>query len=44
MKKNGLLKDKEIQLIKEEDILNLIYYMIEELNLVYKPVEMLRVF
>ena len=44
LKKNGLLKIKRLSILKEVDTQNLIYYLIEGQNLVYKQVEMLKVF
>ena len=44
LKKNGLLKIKKCNILKEVDIPNLIYYMIVEQNLDYKQVAMLRVY
>ena len=38
LKKNGLLKIKKINILKEEDTLNLTSFMTEELNLDYKQV------
>ena len=35
-------KDKEMQYIKEEDMQNLTYYMIEVQNLDYKQMEILK--
>ena len=42
LKKNGLSKIKKCNILKEEDMLNLIYFMIEEQNLDCKLVVMLR--
>ena len=44
IKKNGLQKKKNCSILKEVDILNLIYSMIEEQNLDYKLEVMLKVF
>ena len=37
--KNGTVKKKKFNISKEVDMLNLIYFMIEELGLVYKQEE-----
>ena len=42
LKKNGLLKIKKINILKEEDMQNSIYYMTGVQNLDYKQVVMLR--
>ena len=42
LKKNGLLKIKKYNTLKEEDIQNLTCFTTEELNLVYKQVVMLK--
>ena len=44
LKKNGLLKIKKFNILKEEDIQNLIYFTIEVQNLDYRLVEMLMEF
>ena len=40
IKKNGLAKEKNYNILKEVGMRNLIYFMIEELNLDYKLEEM----
>ena len=42
IKKKWTSKIKKCNILKEVDMLNLIYYMIEEQNLDYKQVEMLK--